>query len=98
MQTELKRRRGRKSRIDSALESLTAEEASRIAAVLDGSAMVIRINFVQYSLQRVEDAWLFYCFSTGISHTVLGDACSCEDFRFRHNRCKHLRALDAIKV
>lgn len=56
-----------------------------------------RASIGDYAVRRNGDEWVLTQLHTLHTYTVLGNACTCPDNRFRGNRCKHLRLLEPLR-
>lgn len=50
-----------------------------------------------YAVRRSGDEWMLTQLHTLHTYTVIGDACTCPDNRFRGNHCKHLCLLEPLR-
>lgn len=75
------------------LKQLSLWELRLLRMVLEGDAVTMWIDGKRYAAYREEDdSIVFVSLEDGHTRTVIGGACSCEDFRFRHRDCKHILA------
>lgn len=89
----------KKHRIVARAEHLTEGQLESLVALLESRAMLCTIGGRSYTVSRGNLGWKVRGLDSGdTEHTVLEDlsACSCQDFRFREHRCKHLEAVSRV--
>lgn len=89
-------RRRKRHRLAARAEQLTEEQLVVLVRLLEGEMLLCTVGGKSYAVDRVPVGWWVRGLGPDDEeHTVSEDlsACSCQDFRFRNRRCKHLEAV-----
>jgi len=76
------------------MENLTPKQIELLLDLLEGKAVLQRLERESYVVKRVGDGWQFTGVDAGVvTHTVTdAGVCSCPGYRFHGTECRHIRA------
>lgn len=64
-----------------------------LVQLLTADCCLLTFGGKSYAFSREGDHWKFLCVDSGETYRATADACTCQDFKFRHRECKHLKVL-----
>lgn len=75
---------------------LNEEELELLLKLSRSEAAIVYMHGEQCIVAK-EGERTFVFYHGGNVYRVIGTACTCPDSRFRHRKCKHVDALEALK-
>ena len=75
-------------------KGLSPEDLQHLLQMLQDGAVSVSVDGELYLLRKDGDGWSVKAFHPEApEYTVLNEACTCEDCKYRSNTCKHIAAV-----
>lgn len=75
-------------------EELTEGQFDVLMELLEGTSLLCTVGTRSYTVRKTSVGWAVRGLAADDEeHTVADGACSCQDFKFRNRRCKHIEAV-----